>query len=680
MALEQQIIRFFGAGLAALGARRLDLALPTDAVAGSLDLVDRLVAGGMGPNPRDLLTAIARDMRALISAGRFPVDEIERHMRVLPELLATHPPELTAIAAAIAYYATHEPGKPNGQEPPALAIARSVADRAEASGALARLDLDPVLTARLIELLFGRVLADARYLEGVQSALDALAPTQAEPVAATTAGYEDEDAQSLASPGPAGSEEHVALIDQPDDRLPQDLASLLKRLNATADVPLAALAAMLSAQARRGAEHGRIESALKEKAQSFRDLVRRIGRASTGDSIVQRLRSEATVALDEGKFDETDALLSGVEARLLTGSIAAGADVVERSRAAAELRSQRGALEELRLDYQKAARHYEAAAGCLAESDLDGRWSCTLRQGAALQADAEEFGDSEALVAAIVIYARALEQSPRQHAADRWAVTQNHLGNALMTLGDREGSPEKLALAEKSYRLALEIRTRKDTPEEWALLNSNLGTALLKRGEIEGGAEHFRQAAFAFGEALKEFSREHTPADWALTQMNLATALSRLAAHDDDIRPLEGAASAFTAALEEIPRDERPDEWARLENSLGNVLSELGERTGDGRWLELANTAYRATLEIWSRDRAPLQWALATANLGNALWALGELRSDPALLGEAADVILTALDVFRELGETQYEQTALDNLRALRETLARLGVRSAVGG
>jgi hypothetical protein len=58
-----------------------------------------------------------------------------------------------------------------------------------------------------------------------------------------------------------------------------------------------------------------------------------------------------------------------------------------------------------------------------------------------------------------------------------WATTQNNLGAALWTLGERESGTAKLVEAVAAYREALKERTRARVPLQWATTQTNLGNA-----------------------------------------------------------------------------------------------------------------------------------------------------------------------------------------------------------
>ena len=79
-----------------------------------------------------------------------------------------------------------------------------------------------------------------------------------------------------------------------------------------------------------------------------------------------------------------------------------------------------------------------------------------------------------------------------------------------------------------AYTEALKERTRERVPLDWAMTQNNLGTALATLGERESGTERLEQAVTAFTEALKERTRERVPLDWATTQNNCGAAIQIL--------------------------------------------------------------------------------------------------------------------------------------------------------
>src|SRR5262249_56036748 len=84
--------------------------------------------------------------------------------------------------------------------------------------------------------------------------------------------------------------------------------------------------------------------------------------------------------------------------------------------------------------------------------------------------------------------------------------------------------------ASAAWREALKVYTREHLPQQWAATQNNLGTALSSQGERSVGEESARllgEAVASFREALKIYTREHWPQDWAMTQSNLAAPFAR---------------------------------------------------------------------------------------------------------------------------------------------------------
>ena len=73
-------------------------------------------------------------------------------------------------------------------------------------------------------------------------------------------------------------------------------------------------------------------------------------------------------------------------------------------------------------------------------------------------------------------------------------MTQNNLGNALSTLGERESGTARLEEAVTAYRAALEEWTRERVPLDWAMTQNNLGNALSTLGERESGTARLEEA------------------------------------------------------------------------------------------------------------------------------------------------------------------------------------------
>ena len=71
---------------------------------------------------------------------------------------------------------------------------------------------------------------------------------------------------------------------------------------------------------------------------------------------------------------------------------------------------------------------------------------------------------AERLEEAVAAYRAALEEYTREGSPADWAMTQNNLGNALRSLGERESGTERLEEAVGAYRAALGEHTREGVP------------------------------------------------------------------------------------------------------------------------------------------------------------------------------------------------------------------------
>jgi hypothetical protein len=60
-------------------------------------------------------------------------------------------------------------------------------------------------------------------------------------------------------------------------------------------------------------------------------------------------------------------------------------------------------------------------------------------------------------------------------------------------IGDQAGDNRALADAAAAYRAALQERTRDRVPLDWATTQNNLGTALESLGERESGTAHLTE-------------------------------------------------------------------------------------------------------------------------------------------------------------------------------------------
>ena len=92
-------------------------------------------------------------------------------------------------------------------------------------------------------------------------------------------------------------------------------------------------------------------------------------------------------------------------------------------------------------------------------------------------------------------------------------MTQNNLGNALRTLGERESGTARLEQAVVAYRKALEERTQQRVPLQWATTQHNLGKALellgVRNKDVALLHEALRVTEQAYFVDVKEAGQSH---------------------------------------------------------------------------------------------------------------------------------------------------------------------------
>src|ERR1019366_4354523 len=334
----------------------------------------------------------------------------------------------------------------------------------------------------------------------------------------------------------------------------------------------------------------RLGANLVEIAEKFKDL-RTVAAAQRGDDAkIAALKALAQKAIQDGELGKADEFLAEVE-KIQTGAL-------ERlALNAAQTTAQRGDLALTRLRYVDAAKRFAEAAAKMPAGHEEERWKYLNREAEGLYRQGYKFGDNEAARSATERYRNLAELRSRNALPLDWAVTQNNLGNALATLGERESGTARLEEAVAAFREALQELTRALVPLDWARTRMNLGTALLSLGERANGTARLEEAVAAFREALQELTRALVPLDWARTRMNLGTALLSLGERANGTARLEEAVAAYREALQELTRARAPIEWARTQMHLGTALETLGARESGTARLEEAVAAYHEALQ-----------------------------------------------------------------------------------
>ena len=366
-----------------------------------------------------------------------------------------------------------------------------------------------------------------------------------------------------------------------------------------------------------------IEAQLRAKAREYLDLAAHLAGLASADPRVAELRRTASDALAKGDFDAADAALADAERARSWRRRRSSRDQLDTLlTSAAETRAVRAAAARLRLDQFRlppstsarpraswrpsataATWRYLARGGVKPGGSRPGAW----RQRGAARGHQHAIG---------LLWIGP----PGMDRPDDWAMTQNNLGNALRTLGERESGTARLEEAVAAYRAALEEWTRERVPLDWAMTQNNLGNALWTLGERESGTARLEEAVAAYRAALEEWTRERVPLDWAMTQNNLGTALqSARRAGERDGAAGGGGRRLSRGAGGMDPRARAARLGDDAEQPRQRAPERSGERESGTARLEEAVAAYRAALEERTRERVPLDWAMTQNNLGNAL-------------------------------------------------------------
>jgi tetratricopeptide (TPR) repeat protein len=147
---------------------------------------------------------------------------------------------------------------------------------------------------------------------------------------------------------------------------------------------------------------------------------------------------------------------------------------------------------------------------------------------------------------AISAYQRALRTFDRQGFPQEFAILQNNLATAFLSIPfTDERSRMREALAVQAFEEGLQVVTLVDHPAEFAMLQNNLGNALQYASSGHPVANNLR-ALEAYDEALKVRRADTTPVAYANTLANKANCLANLP--DDVEHPERGNPGRLVSA------------------------------------------------------------------------------------------------------------------------------------
>ena len=244
-------------------------------------------------------------------------------------------------------------------------------------------------------------------------------------------------------------EQLAALIQQTHD-LSESQKKLIAELEAKLDLNQRQVRAALEILGEKDIPPERLAAKLVEIAERFKALQATALAQPGDDAKVAALKAEAQKAIEAGDLAKADALLADVESaqRRMRDRLAVNL---------AETSARRGDIALARLQYSEAAHHFANAAAALPPESTHEkkRIGYLAREANALYRQGDEFGDNDALRAAIERQKRLIGLNPRERVPLDWATTQTDLGLALWKLGERESGTAKLEEAVAAFREAL---------------------------------------------------------------------------------------------------------------------------------------------------------------------------------------------------------------------------------
>jgi tetratricopeptide (TPR) repeat protein len=574
MGFETALVKFFGAGLSRVGCGLLEINARPEVVRAGDRLVAGLAARPEGQRLAGMLEELARELSLFYRAHP---RRVEKHAEELASLLGPHGPRPDEIATALGKSGALASASHRQNLTPATQLAVGMVRRAAAAGDMRRSGLEDALSQHMLEALFDRLFADLDTLESLAPKLRRWASTLEIDEREITEAEELEAAQA-------------------NDETRKRLIGLVARLESDEETPIpraVSHAILTDIDCERLPDEQIIQRVLARRPD-YLAIKRRLVNRVSGDPAIVTLSQQAAHAVQSGHLDVADQLLAQAEKVDLTIAQERPDEGRARVQSAAESRSERGCIEELRYRYRAAADHYAAAAEILPRHEARGRWQHLISQAKALARQEREFGDLGALSEAVGLYDTCTSLRPAGSASKEWAVTQCLFGGLIVRLGERLRSPKHLRQGAGICLEAADQLVGRREPYLWAATVLDRATALASLGELDNDVELIREAVTTYRDALGAFSQRTTPDDWASTQLGLARCMNAIAAREQGVHRLVDAISCARLALQALTPDRHAVLWGEAQLCLGVALSTYARRSEDARGFAAAEQALYA--------------------------------------------------------------------------------------
>jgi tetratricopeptide (TPR) repeat protein len=219
------------------------------------------------------------------------------------------------------------------------------------------------------------------------------------------------------------------------------IVDLSKRLGVTED----ATKTLLRIVGEQDVPLERLSETLNRVANDYKRLQAQVAALNPDNATARDLATQARAAIDAGQFEQARQLLRESTQAHLAAAQAAGqlreqAQAVEDAQmlGAASVTAVAAGVALTERKYQQSAELYGQAAEYVPPGHLDEQNGYLSGQADALYREGNERGDNDALHRAIEIFNQVLRRQARDRMPVQWSATQNNLGIALRTLGERE--------------------------------------------------------------------------------------------------------------------------------------------------------------------------------------------------------------------------------------------------
>ena len=634
--MERELVGLLGAGLTS-AASGYGMTVPVGAIDAGYTLID-VLSRECGPQVGAALNTMVQNYWLAWQQSGLSREITQQHAGALPAIVELNRPEPEAFAFAMQ----------NADGAPALAT--EILARARASGDIARAGLDERTAFVLLERLFAVIAAEPSVLPQVMAAIDLYLRTDL---------WQSSDNY----PAPSPSDPSVAspLPDPTPVSAPLEGASndMFSRLS-----PSAIAAVKTGIEVRRP----RVEDAAALEAELLQLLSQLIERLVT---LAQRTPEITTPALDAahhlagGAFVAADVTLTAAQEILIHLAHTDLAAARNRMQLAAQVLMARATVEEIRLDYRKAARHYASAVRGFTKADTALQWHFLMQQANALFRQNQLFADETALAEAIRIYDQAGQLDTSLVGGVQWAQGQQRLAEILMMLAHRERIAEYFAKSAYHAGIAANAyaaENRETDAIEMRLLQAD---ALWRGGDPTGDLPMLDASAHAYRTALATLTNEKLPEQWANATATFGQMLLRAATLRGDPKMLVEAIERLRAAIQFADLSNVEIDRTVAETTLGRAL--LAEYAGGGQalLLDLAATAFRRAIKSATAEKKMITKAELQHELGMTLWAMAERAGDTQSMEHAVEMLEMSIKSFADHNENH-------RANAVRTDLARL--------